>query len=92
MRTGSTEAAILGNMKNKVLESFENASHTHCLDIYLRADGSFGYEEFRRDPEDQGIWQCLNKYGQRVFATGQDALDAAKVAVPWLDQAAVWRW
>ena len=79
-------------MKNKVLESIENDSGTHCVDIFLRADASFGFEEFRLDPEDRGVWQCLNKHGHCVYATGQDALDAAREAVPWLDRTAVWRW
>jgi hypothetical protein len=79
-------------MKKKVLESFENTIRTHCVDIFRRADGSFGFEEFRRDPEDRGAWQCLSKYGRSAFPSGQDALDAAKRSVPWLDSTAVWRW
>ncbi|MES2510629.1 MAG: hypothetical protein V4625_11915 [Pseudomonadota bacterium] len=79
-------------MKPKVLDSFENATATHCVDIFQRGDGSFGFEEFRRDPEDRGLWQCLNKFGQGVFATGQAAVDAAKESVPWLNTTAVWRW
>lgn len=79
-------------MKNKVLESFENTNATHCVDIFLRADASFGFEEFRRDPEDRGAWQCLHKYGQGVYANGQAALDAAKEVVPWLDRTVEWRW
>jgi hypothetical protein len=26
------------------------------VDIFLRPDGTFGFEEFRRDPEDRGAW------------------------------------
>ena len=26
-----------------------------CVDLFRRPDGTFGYEEFRRDPEDQGV-------------------------------------
>ena len=79
-------------MKNKVLESFESEESTHCLDIFLREDKSFGFEEFRRDPEDRGVWQCLYKYGRAPYATGQEALEAAKEAVAWLDMTVTWRW
>ena len=79
-------------VKNKVLESFENPEATHCVDIFVRGDGSFGFEEFRRDAEDGGLWQCLHKYGNAAYETGPLALDAAKDAVAWLDKALVWRW
>jgi hypothetical protein len=39
-----------------VLESIENDAHDRCVDLFLRPDGSFGFEEFRRDVEDAGAW------------------------------------
>jgi hypothetical protein len=42
-------------MKNRVLASLENLYGDRCVDVYVRADGSFGFEEFRRDPEDCGL-------------------------------------
>src|SRR6266403_513923 len=37
-----------------VLASRENAEGNRCVDIFRRDDGSFGFEEYRRDPEDRG--------------------------------------
>lgn len=39
-----------------VLASIENAESDRCVDVFRRPDGSFGFEEFRRDPEDAGAW------------------------------------
>ena len=32
------------------LVSYENFDATRCVDIFVRDDGSYGFEEFRRDP------------------------------------------
>ena len=39
-----------------VLASWESADRFRCVDIFRRPDGSFGFDEFRRDPEDMGAW------------------------------------
>ena len=38
----------------------------------------------RRDPEDGGLWQCLQKYARLEFASEADALAAARERVEWL--------
>ncbi len=55
-----------------------------CVDLFLRPDGTFGFEEFRRDPEDMGAWTPVAYYSGREFATEAEALSAAYDAVPWL--------
>ena len=35
-----------------VVASIENGAHDRCVDLFLRPDGSYGFEEFRRDVED----------------------------------------
>jgi hypothetical protein len=55
-----------------------------CVDIFSRPDGTFGFEEFRRDPEDMGAWTPVAYYSERVFSAEADALAAACDAVPWL--------
>ena len=67
-----------------VLESVENEHHDRCVDFFRRPDGSWGFEEFRRDVEDQGAWTPVAFYSARCFATPADARDAADAAVPWL--------
>jgi hypothetical protein len=78
-------------MKDRVLQSFENPEHDRCVDIFERQDGTFGYEEFRRDPEDQGRWQTMGKSSQRVFAAEASMLIAANDSVKWLEVAETWQ-
>ncbi|HMK67969.1 MAG TPA: hypothetical protein VK433_05430 [Stellaceae bacterium] len=70
-----------------VFVSIENAEHDRCVDLFSRPDGSFGFEEFRRDPEDAGEWTPVRYYSGSVFASGASALDAALRSVAWLRQA-----
>jgi hypothetical protein len=67
-----------------VQASYENVEGDRCVDVFLRRDGSFGFEEFRRDPEDMGVWTVIGSYSGRVFTTASDALEAARGAVTWL--------
>jgi len=68
----------------KVLTSLENSSGDHCVDIFVRHDGTFGFEESRKDPEDVRGWFSLNRYSCQVFATAEDALAQAKSKVEWM--------
>ncbi|HEY6317419.1 MAG TPA: hypothetical protein VI462_05980 [Acidimicrobiia bacterium] len=54
------------------------------MDIFSRPDGTFGFEEFRRDPEDMGSWTPIAYYSIREYETEDDAIAAARSAVPWL--------
>ena len=56
---------------------------TRCVDIFVRADGTFGFEVFRRDVEDGGTWYITGHYNGRRFASRADAEAAAKAAAPW---------
>ena len=40
----------------------------------MRDDGTFGFEEYRRDPEDLRGWFPLHRYSTQVYATEGDAL------------------
>ena len=71
-------------MSDRVLASLENPGGDRCVDVFVRADRSFGFEEFRRDPEDGGIWQRLGKYSQLAFASEEEALACARSYVAWL--------
>jgi hypothetical protein len=55
-----------------------------CVDIFVRPDGTFGFEEFRRDPEDIGTWTPVAYYSTQEFPSEQDAVAAAREAVAWL--------
>ncbi len=69
-----------------VLRSIESVSGDYCVDIFARPDGSFGFEEFRKDPEDMGIWTGVQYYSVLTFETKSDALKEAKIRVSWLNE------
>ena len=67
-----------------VFDSIENGEHDRCVDLFGRPDGSFGFEEFRRDVEDAGGWTPVAYYSGRSFGSKDDAWAAAVKAVAWL--------
>ncbi len=67
-----------------VFASLENSEHDKCVDIFSRGDGSYGFEEFRRDVEDSGRWTPLQNYAGFRCASPAAALDRAERCVPWL--------
>ena len=79
-------------MTRKVLASFESADGSHCVDVFSREDGTFGFEEFRGESDGAARWQSLSRHGSLVFASGATALSAAQQRVPWLDKSESWRW
>jgi len=71
-------------MSTRVVASFNSPAGDYCIDIFVRDDGTFGFEEYRRDPEDMRGWFPLHRYSTQVFATEGDALAQAKATVPWM--------
>lgn len=67
-----------------VVASLEDADAMRCVDVFRRTDGSFGFEEFRRDIEDRGAWTPVRYFSAQAFATSDAALAAARRAVRWL--------
>ena len=67
-----------------VLTSLEDADGFRCVDIFQRADSSFGFKEFRRDPEGAGMWTLVGDYSERVYATKDAALSDAVSYITWL--------
>jgi hypothetical protein len=68
----------------KVVASFNSPEGDRCVDIFVRDDGTFGFEEYRRDPEDMRGWFSLHRYSYQAFATNEDALTQAKATVAWM--------
>ena len=67
-----------------VMKSIENPQHDRCVDVFKRPDGSFGFEEFRRDPEDAGEWTPVSYFsGLRCTSKGEALAEAAR-CVAWL--------
>ena len=67
-----------------VIDSIENNAHDRCVDVFLRPDGTFGFEEFRRDVEDAGAWTPVQYYSHTSWPSRIAALHAATHAVTWL--------
>jgi hypothetical protein len=71
-----------------VLASLETEDGLRCVDLFRRPNGTFGYEEFRCDPEDQGTWTPVRFASGLSFASLDQARAAAAAAVGWLGDAA----
>jgi hypothetical protein len=70
----------------RVFASVENAEHDRCADFLIRPDGTFGFEEFRRDVEDAGKWTPTQYYSAVEFETAAAAYEAAERLIPWLGE------
>jgi hypothetical protein len=68
-----------------VLTSIENREGNRCVDLFRRPDDTFGFEEFRRDPEDAGLWTPVQYYSGTIYPSRDAALTSAARAVTWLD-------
>ena len=79
----STEQSESKSNRPKVLASLEDADGFRCVDIFQRADLTFGFKEFRRDPEDAGVWTLVGDFSHRSFSTTDEALRGAAESIPW---------
>ena len=61
--------------------------HCRCIDILVRENGSFWFEEFRRDMDGGGGWQ--GKFSQLSSASSELALRDAEQRVAWLERMSV---
>jgi hypothetical protein len=68
----------------RVLSSPSTPAVDRCVDIFVRPNGTFGFEEFRRDPEDMGAWTPIAYYSTREFESENEAVAVARDKVPWL--------
>jgi len=74
-------------MTVRVTRSLHNDTVDRCVDIIRHEDGTFGFKEFRRDPEDRGGWTLVGYNPHRLYATEERAIAAAKASVGWLRDA-----
>ena len=70
--------------ENRVLRSIETPDGGRCVDLFVRPDGTFGFEEYRRDSEDGRGWFPIGFHQDQVFASEADALEKAVRTVEWL--------
>jgi hypothetical protein len=67
-----------------VINSIEDESGVHCVDVTGRPDGKFSYKVFRKDPEDQGRWTLVADHSALHFQTEDEAFREAATRIPWL--------
>ncbi|MGY3586463.1 hypothetical protein ACVIGB_004477 [Bradyrhizobium sp. USDA 4341] len=72
---------------NRVLRSINDEGASRCVDIFVRPEGTIGFEEYRRDVEDGRGWFPVGGHSSRVFHEEGAALEAAMADVPWLRRA-----
>ncbi|WP_424977402.1 hypothetical protein [Leisingera sp. S232] len=70
--------------KNTVLQSVNLDGGFVCVDIFQRPDDTYGFDEFRRDPEDGRGWYSIGHYGNRVFDSAAAAIQEARTCIEWL--------
>jgi hypothetical protein len=68
-----------------VIESYESSDSRYCVDLFRRPDGTFGFEEFRRDPEDRGEWTPLSYHSATSYSSEAEALRGARRLVSWFE-------
>jgi hypothetical protein len=57
-----------------------------CVDIFVRPDGSFGFEEYRHDFEDGRGWFPIGHYSSQSFGTEEAARKQAVKCIAWLSE------
>ncbi len=67
-----------------VVASHEIPERDRCVDLFSRPNGTWGFEEFRKDPEDMGAWTPISYFSGREYLTRNEAEEAAMQAMPWL--------
>lgn len=70
--------------ENKVLTSIETPDGDRCVDFFRRPDGSYGFEEYRREREDGHGWYPVGFHAEQRFQSEAAARDEAGKRIPWL--------
>ena len=71
-------------MKKLVLNSIETPEGDRCVDLFRRADMTYGFEIYRRDTETLTGWFPIGGYVEQIFRTETEAHAAAARVAPWL--------
>ena len=67
-----------------VVRSIEAPGGGRCVDLFRRANGHWGFEEYRRDPEDGSGWYPIGDNAARAFGSEVETMAAARATVGWL--------
>ena len=73
--------------RKTVIWSVEAPGGQVCVDLFWRGDGTYGFEEYRRDPEDGRGWYPVGGHADDIYPDRTSAERAALRAVDWLGAA-----
>jgi hypothetical protein len=71
-------------MDANVVATMHSDDGDRCVKIVKRADGTFGLDEYRRDPEDAGGWTFVRSAAQAIYQSREQAAAAARAGLGWL--------
>lgn len=71
-------------MSSNVTMTLHADDASRCVKIVKQSDGAFGFDEYRRDPEDAGGWTLISSHQRANHATEDQALAAARAKIGWL--------
>ena len=66
-----------------VINSINNDDNNLCIDFFIRNNNTFGYQEYRKDPENTSEWYRIGNYDYKVFSNKDDAYHDAKKTIVW---------
>ena len=66
-----------------VINSINNDDNNLCIDFFIRNNNTFGYQEYRKDPENISEWYRTGNYDYKVFLNKDDAYHDAKKTIVW---------
>ena len=68
--------------KNTVILSVNNDEGHLCVDIFIRENKTFGFEEYRKDPENIDGWYKVGNYSDKIYKNqkGIDGCSAPQYA------------
>ena len=66
-----------------VINSINNDENNLCIDFFIRNNNTFGYQEYRKDPENISEWYRIGSYDHKIFLSKNDAYQDAKNKIVW---------
>lgn len=71
--------------KRLVVASLESADGWRCIDIVAAPDGTFRWDEWRRDPEDPRGWRATGAVSGGDFGDQSEAEADARARFHWIN-------
>ena len=72
--------------KNTVILSVNNDEGNLCLDIFIRENNTYGFEEYRKDPENVDGWYKVGNYSNKIYNYNRSKVIIQNAKVCLIDQ------